>query len=249
MLLSEIGQGGIVNTLCVVCPSTGGHEEAVESWQSNQSVATKVALYDATEGDEAGFLTKCDKAWRENEADVIGYLHSDLFIHEKDWDVRVLKEFENPNVGVVGFVGATGLASDDIYKIKYDYRQLARENVYSNLTDADVHGQRFAESREVAVVDSCAVFVRRGLLSRCGGWPIHQYPNSSHCSDLWICCIARRHNSLVRVVGVSCTHRSGGKGDAGTKWLNDRGGDEKLHRDAHKLIYNDFRDVLPIRIP
>ena len=237
------------NSLMLFCPSTGGHEEAVTSWQDTASKPWPIVIDDRVDGDEAGFLTKCDKAWRETDATIIGYLHNDLYIHEHGWDQRVLESFEDERVAVVGFVGATGLADEDIYKRKYDFRQLARCDVWSNLTDAEVHGGRETGTREIAVVDSCGVFVRRELLHRCGGWPIARYPNSSHCSDLWICCMAARMQLRVQLVGVACTHKSGGKGDAGTRWLDARGGDTSLHRKAHELIYEDFRDVLPIRVP
>jgi len=202
----------------------------------------------ATEGEDAGFLVKCNKAWRETDATVIGYLHSDLYILEKDWDRRVLEQFDDPRVAVVGFVGAIGLAHEDIYKIPYDYVQLARNGVFSNLTDWEVHGGREMDTRRVAVIDSCAVFVQREFLARCGGWPVATYPNSSHCSDLWICCMAHRYRLGVRMVGIACSHRGGGKGQAGGQWLDQRGGDWQLHQRAHELIYDDFRDVLPVRI-
>lgn len=236
-------------SLELVCPSMGQHEVAVETWRETMSKPWDVTVLSETEGDEAGFLTKCERGWRESDAKVIGYLHSDLYIHEYDWDKRVLAEFTKPDVAVVGFVGATQLASEDIYKIPYDYRQLARADVWSNLTDWSSHGQQELASRKVAVIDSCAVFVKRELLARLGGWLVGRYPNSSHCSDLWICCAARRLGMDVRMVGVSATHRSGGKGDAGSRWLNERGGDTSIHRKAHEVIYEDCRDVLPIRVP
>lgn len=226
----------------------GGHEDAVTSWQDTMSKPWPIVVKDATEGDNAGFLVKCDQGWRETDTTVIGYLHSDLYILEHNWDQRVLAEFGDPEVGVVGFVGALGLGHPDIYKLPYDYQQLARYGVVSNLTDAEVHGERWTGSRRVAVVDSCAVFTRRSFLERIGGWPVERYPNSSHCSDLWLCCNARRHDSSIVMVGVACTHRSGGKGLAGSHWLNTHGGDTTLHRRAHELIYEDFRDVLPIRV-
>lgn len=236
-------------SLVLVCPSMGGHEEAVATWRETMSKPWPVKIYDGTEGEDAGFLRKCDKAWRETDAKVIGYLHSDLFVHELDWDRRVMAEFTKPDVGVVGFVGATRLGHADIYKIPYDFRQLARADVWSNLTDAEVHGGHDGGVRQVAVVDSCAVFVRTELLKRSGGWPVARYPNSSHCTDLWLCCMARRLRYRVELVGISCTHRSGGKGEAGTRWLDARGGDHsKFHQPAHELIYEDFRDVLPLRI-
>jgi hypothetical protein len=207
-----------------------------------------IVVEDQTEGDAAGFLTKCDVAWRHTDADVIAYFHSDLHVLEKDWDQRVLAEFEDDSVAVVGFVGATQLGHPDIYKVPYDFRQLARGDVWSNLTDAEVHGQRETGTRCVAVVDSCAVIVRRKLLVRLDGWPVKRYPNSSHCSDLWICLSALRLNCNIRMVGISCVHRSGGKGEAGTTWLDARGGDAAMHQDAHRLIYSDFKTILPVRV-
>lgn len=226
----------------------GSHEVAVTSWEDTMSKPWPIVVDAATEGNDAGFLTKCDKAWRETDATIIGYLHSDLYILEYGWDRRVLAEFGDPQVAVVGFVGATRLAVDDIYKLPYDYRQLARADVWSNLVDAPIHGGRDAGSRQVAVVDSCAVFVRRQFLDRIGGWPTHDYPNSSHCSDLWISLMAARHGMQVRMVGVAASHRSGGRGSVGEGWLNARGGDTRMHRRAHDLIYDQFRQELPIRI-
>lgn len=237
-----------MSSLSLICPSTGGHEEAVTSWRDTMTKPWDVWVLTETTGDEAGFLTKCERGWRETDGEVVGFLHSDLYIQEKGWDGRVLNAFTDPEVAIVGFVGATGLADDLIYRVPYDFRQLARRDVYSNLSDWGVHGAHEAGSRKVAVLDSCAIFVRRALLVRIDGWPVYRYPNSSHCSDLWICCMARRFRMKVELVGVKCTHRSGGRGTVGEEWLSERGGDSQMHQAAHVLIYNDFRDVLPIRV-
>lgn len=236
------------SSLALFCPSMAGHEAAVISWGDTMARPCQIAVDARVDGDDAGFLTKCDRAWRQTDATIIGYMHSDMYLLEHRWDQRVLAEFGDPQVAVVGFVGATRLAVDDIYKLPYDYRQLARADVWSNLTDAEVHGGRDAGSRQVAVVDSCAVFVRRQFLERIGGWPAREYPNSSHCSDLWICLMAARHGMQVRMVGVAASHRSGGRGSAGEGWLNARGGDAAMHRRAHDLIYDQFRPELPLRI-
>ncbi len=235
-------------SLELICPSMSGHEEAVTTWQDTASKPWKVTILDETKGDHAGFLTKCESGWRGTDAAVIGYLHSDLFIHEFNWDLRVLAEFTKPNVAVVGFVGAQQLGHEDLFKVPYHFSQLARGDVWSNLTDWRSHGKQEVGSRRVAVIDSCGVFVRRSFLGKCGGWPVDRYPNSSHCSDLWLCCMAHRLGMHSHMVGVTCTHRSGGKGTTGASWLDARGGDTKLHREAHELIYSDFRDVLPIKV-
>jgi glycosyl transferase family 2 len=245
--VEEMAEGGVVK-LEIMCPSMRGHEAAVATWKETASSELYVLVDETVEGAEAGFLRKCDKFWRTSEADVIGYLHSDLFIHEYGWDKRVLSEFTKPDVGVVGFLGATRLGHPDIYKIPYVHTQLARFDVWSNFTDWRVHGQEEKGSRRVAVVDSCAVFVRRTVLERVGGWPVGRYPNNAHCSDLWLCCVARRLGLHVRLVGISCTHRSGGKGEAGSRWLAAHGTDLVHHRQAHELVYEDFRDVLPVEV-
>jgi hypothetical protein len=226
----------------------GQHERAVRSWKKTMSRPWPVKVLAKTTREEAGFLSKCDQGWRNSKADIIGYLHSDLIIHEFGWDVRVLHEFANEKVAVVGIVGAMQLASDDIYKVRYDFKQLARADVYSNLTDFAAHGKRETGTCRVAVVDSCAVFVRSSFLGEIGGWPIASYPNNSHCSDLWLSCSAHRHSYLVHLVGIEATHSSGGKGEAGVKWCNEHGGDDVMHKRAHRICYEDFRDVLPVRI-
>lgn len=236
-------------SLTVVCPAMGPVSPAVrQSWLDTMSKPWDLHEYGATRGEDAGFLTKCERARHATNADVIAYFHSDLTIHEHRWDRRVLAAFADPNVAVVGFVGATGLGHENIYKVPYAYTQLARYDVWSNLTDAEVHGGRETGIRRVAVVDSCAVIVRRKFLDRLDGWPLASYPNTSHCSDLWVCCHSHRMGYLVRMVGIACTHASGGRGVAGTDWLNARGGDELLHRQAHRVLYEDMRGILPIRI-
>lgn len=238
-------------SMAIMCPSTGGHEEAVKSWEDTMSKPWIITVDDRTTGDDAGFLTKCEKMWRDNSGenlcnDVIAYFHNDLFIMEHGWDTRVLKEFDDPQVAIVGFVGGRELGRPDIYRVPYHFTQLARNDVWSGMVDAESHGGRTDEAMDLAVVDSCAVIVRRSLLVRTNGWPIASYPNSSHCSDLWICSIARRLGFRTRLVPVKCQHRGGGKGEAGAKWLGGRDGE--MHQDAHRRIYQDFKDVLPFRV-
>lgn len=230
------------------CPSMGGHEAAVTSWQDTMTKPWTVVVDDRVSGEEAGFLTKCNAALDDTNATVVGFIHSDFFILEHGWDERVLAEFEDEQVAVIGFVGAKRLGTNDLGKVPYDLRQLARGEVISNLSDWEVHGENETGSCAVAVVDSCAVFVRRAFLGRLGGWPVARYPNNAHCSDLWVCCAAHRDGFSVNMVGVACTHRSGGKGEVGSKWLEEHGGDAAHHRAAHRLLYDEFARILPIRV-
>lgn len=234
-------------SLEICCPSMGGHEQAVLSWQDTMAKPWDVRVDEITTGVEAGFLYKLDKFTRTSQADLIAFFHSDLYVHEHGWDARVLAEFSDEAVVAVGFVGATRLGHENIYKVPYDYTQLARGDVWSNLTDAEAHGEREPRARDVVVLDSCAIVVRRDFLASVGGWPVQDYPNNSHCTDLWLAGMAAREHKRTRVVGVAASHMSGGKGEAGTSWLDERGGDVKMHREAHRVTYEMFRDVLPLR--
>lgn len=180
--------------------------------------------------------------------DILAYIHDDVTIREKGWDQRVLKEFEDPAVGVVGFGGALLHGSPDIYKKAYEISQLGRGLYASNVDDAEVHGERFRGERTVAVLDGFSLVVRRTLLDHAGGWPVDRYP-PHHVYDYWIAAIAHRLGYRVRLVGVRCHHHGGGTAvsreyqewAAKTRW----GSDAEMHRQGHLMIYDDFRDVLP----
>jgi GT2 family glycosyltransferase len=202
-----------------------------------------------------GVIGSYDKMYRDEAtdvaaADVLAYIHDDVTVYEKGWDARVLKEFEDPEVGVVGFGGALRHGADKIYKTRYDYRQLARYLYKSNVDDAEVHGERFAGACDVAVVDGFAIAVRRSLLDRCGGWPVDTYP-PMHLYDYWVCAMAHRLGYRVRVVGVRCQHHGGQTATSAQyqEWANNSvwGSDAKMHEKGHRLFYEDFRDVLPWR--
>ena len=117
-------------------------------------------------------LSKCQKGYEQSVADVIGYLHADLTIHEKGWDERVLREFEWPTVAVVGFVGGTRLGHDDIYRSALPPSTAGAERRMEQPDRRRGARQTRQWLTPVAVLDSCAVFVRRSFLKRIGGWPL-----------------------------------------------------------------------------
>jgi len=241
----------MTSSIEIIVPSTGNHKEAMQTWNEHAGPDYECpTVLGCIEGPGAGFLAKLQKGYEESSADLLAYFHSDLFISEEGWDQRVLKEFDDPTVGVVGFGGGKRLGSPDIYKLPYKLQQLARFDFVSNLTDAPQHGRRNRNEEDIAVVDSFALIIRRSLLAKVGGWPVATYP-PMHCSDLWACLMARRHGYRVRVVGISCTHKSGGVKGNGTfdcsAWQREMGmTDQEMHTRSHRLIYDEFRDVLPV---
>jgi GT2 family glycosyltransferase len=170
---------------------------------------------------------------------ILALIHDDCKILEQDWDLRVLKQFEDPQVGLVGFGGALRLGHPEIYKIPYELPQLARYDFQSNMRNAEAHGRRFSGECDVATIDGFAMFVRRSVLEKAGGWPLGT-PCGYFNYDNWLACEVRRQGLRTRLVGVECDHL-GGK-TASMVHVTDS------HAEAHVWLYETCRDVLPMGV-
>ena len=191
------------------------------------------------------------------DAEVLAYIHNDVEIYEAGWRGRVEKQFEDPEVGVVGFGGATQLGVNDIYKLPYDYRQLVRINYLTNDRRHEIHGHKFTGECDVAALDGFCLIVRRKILDRWGlgkreqcGWPVDEIP--FHNYDNALCLEARRQGYRVRLVGVDCRH-NGGRHSTTPEWQQRckeiwNKSDWDLLQESHKYLYEEYRDVLPIII-
>lgn len=168
---------------------------------------------------------------------IIAYIHDDCRILEKNWDVRVLRQFQDPKVGIVGFGGATRHGAPDLYTSPYHLWNLGRSNFLSNMRNAEAHGTRFSGECDVAVFDGFAIFIRRELLEKCGGFPMES-GYFMYCEAM--CCEARRHGYKLRLVGVDCDHL-GGK-TASMVNVKDS------HSEAHLWLYDRYKDVLPFEV-
>lgn len=177
------------------------------------------------------------------DCDILAFIHDDVIIRESGWQERVLKEFADPEVGLVGFGGALGHGTAGLYKEPYDHRQLARDHYMSNVDDAEVHGERFSGSRDVAVLEGYALIFRREVLEKSGGWPVGKIEYVGY--DYWSSCITRRLGYRIRVCGIRC-HHLGGRTYI-DKGFGRRQGHWERYLDAHRYIYQEFADVLPFR--
>lgn len=198
-----------------------------------------------------GLVKTYHELWKAySEEDVLVYLHDDTEIHDLEWQLRVEEQFSiGPQVAVVGFGGATGIGDRDIYKKPYRIEQLARQDYRSNQSDWEVHGTRETGSRRVAVIDGFAVAVRGSFLARIGGWAWMK--TDFHCYDIALCLMAARLGLKVKMVGVHATHHGGGTSTKAEykEWCEERGTTlEEEHRAPHRWLYEEFRDVLPLRV-
>lgn len=248
---SEDGCDSVKMALVIPTTLRQGWEECVDTFLITTTLLnTTTLVVDDTQA--VGLLPKMELAYQHADTcvDILGYIHDDVVMREQGWDARVLREFDDPTVGVVGFGGALQHGSLDIYKTPYRLQQLGRSYYRSNVDDAETHGERFTGECDVAVLDGFALFVRRELLDKTGGWPLDKL--QFHNYDYWVCCSARRHGYKIRLVGCRCHHLGGltsTRPDYQAWCLETYGKtDAQVHEDSHRYIYEEFKDVLPWRV-
>jgi GT2 family glycosyltransferase len=197
-----------------------------------------------------GVLSAYEEAAACNKGvgDVLAYIHDDVEIFEDCWVDRVLKEFEDETVGLVGFGGAVRHGAPHLYKVPYKLTDLARFGYYSNQRDAEAHGTRFGGAMDVAVLDGFALIVRPEVVEGMGGWQPDKWP-PHHNYDYRLCAETRRQGYRIRMVGVYCHHHGGKTATSSeyqewcktTKWRSDA----EMHKAGHRMFYDEYRDVMP----
>ena len=249
-----------------LCPHDHVHDQWVQyqdhNWMHSYCTSTVLGVVPA-------FAIGVQKAL-EDGAEVIACLHDDLEILRPGWDEMVLDVFaKEPQVGLVGFGGGTGLGAWDIYRTPYNPMQLARQDFVSNMVDAEAHGRRSTRVERVACLDGFSQIGRREfwegqvnphagittpptyqaemLFSIMQGWGV-----THHFYDGMLGCFAKRLGWEVLMLPVACRHYGGrtAVGDARyAEWAltQDPRGDGGFWDTAHRIGYEQFRDVLPIR--
>ena len=220
---------------CIATREWDGWLKCVRSWTCHASQPHYVSLvkgHDVLDAFQLSYL--------RTGQEILAHIHDDLVIHEKNWDERILRQFDDPVVGVVGVAGALGHGTPNLYTVPYHLPNLARQHFMSNMRDAEKHGARFTGERDVAILDGMALFVRRPILDKVGGWPLDK-PVGYWLYSEWLCCEARRQGYRIRLVGIDVEHLGGKSSGHISPKIS--------YADAHKWLYDNNRDMLPYRVP
>lgn len=254
--LVQVHAGGVI---LISTASLNPHPPCIEQWQE-LCVDTHSYDYWDNSGENIGVVGAYHNLWMTNRQrylgnscpnreDILCLIHDDCTLHERGWDRRVAREFDDPQVAIVGLGGATGIGTDDIYLKPYRIEQLIRIGYRSNQDDWATHGVQEKGACDVAVVDGFFMAVRRSFLDKIGGFS--GFPHRFHMYDAYLCLQALRHGYKVRMVGVACHHRGGGsstrpeyKADCEARGTTM----EREHQEPHCFIYDHFADMLPYRI-
>lgn len=180
--------------------------------------------------------------------------HDDLEILDPQWAAMVRDvHAQTPGPLLSGFFGARGLGRDDIYSAPYDPYQLVREACISNMRDAEAHGARCTTVERVAVLDG---FSQIGCVFTLARWfsdlAHAQTPIIHHAYDAAMGIFAATHGVEVKMIPIACHHHGGqtAVGDPGyAEWAQSKGSsDAKIWEDAHRVVYELGRGILPIRV-
>lgn len=212
-------------------------------------------------GTVPAFRVGVDYLLDQTDVDVLICLHDDVEMLDPTWLQAVARAFERrPQCGLAGFGGAIGLGADDIYKTPYDPMQLARIGFRSNLVDAEVHGLRSLLSERVACLDGFSQIGRREFFTGESShrperpWSyLEDHGIRHHLYDGLLGALAARHGWETWFLPVRCRHYGGqtAVGDAGYQaWAKEQihDGDLGFWQESHRIGYDLFRDVLPLRV-
>jgi hypothetical protein len=173
----------------------------------------------------------------ESNGAIVGFIHSDLLIHEPEWDRKIKEAFaEHPKLGILGFLGGQGVAPDG-GRIRVMSKMLGKEwgGCECHELTASHHGELMESFAFGAVLDGCAMFFRQScakdLLENTNALdpsfrPLH------HWYDRNLSLFAIDRGWQVGILGIGFDHFSGATanvsdkyGDSVKKWAEDTGRD------------------------
>ena len=191
--------------------------------------------------------------------DVLAFLHSDLWVHERGWDVRVREAFERDGrLGLLGFVGSDEIDGSG----GRGQGTILNFSGVGRASPAEAHGRRVADLRPAAVVDGCAMILRRRALEDVGVRP--DFP-PHHFYDRLISCQLLERGWHIGVLGVACDHlgnqtagRQPGWPTLAEDWARGHGipahpagWDAAVYQEAERHFLTEWRDAkrfIPLRV-
>lgn len=154
-----------------------------------------------------------DGWWGQDQIpEFLAFLHCDLIIHEKDWDVRVVDAFDkDPKLNLIGFAGSNQI-DDRGGRGGGTMLNFAGEFVpgMGQGSPTGHHGRHITGLHAAAVIDHLAMIFRtselRELTPQEGNYaPEHFYDRIMSCEVL-------ERGGHVAVLGIRVDHFSGGTG-------------------------------------
>jgi len=201
-----------------------------------------------------GVYPTFQQGMEQTESQFVFFSHNDVEMLEWGWDEKmktILNSLDNP--GVCGMFGARGIGQSSIYRTPYHYTQLMRWDCITvqSMHEGDPKSSSLIskDAEQIAVLDGFSMIVSREMFNKAlnGKFDHERYP-SHHCYDQDICLDAHFAGYKNYVIDVDCKHH-GGVTSTREKWAEEMGStDLKIHRAAHRVMYDKFRGRLPVGV-
>lgn len=227
-----------------------GSTEPIEQYVRNYIKPKKLNFIRFEEN--IGLMETNKLAYEQCQTDLLMLLHTDCFIFEKDWDIRVRSYFDEiPMLGIAGFFGAQGCLENG--GRLQDVQFAGQMSGLSNMLEAEIHGMRMKEDwRACAIFDSFAMMLNMKMLKAGGGFDMRYELHHMYDRDLSLESLRRGFKNIV--VNVPNHHIGGLTGESAgyQAWLEKRTGskfeDGKIHNANTKLFEKKWKDVLPLYV-
>jgi hypothetical protein len=250
-------------------------EPCLASWAQHAAGSYPLILVgheDVYIGPVAAMCLGVERMLREHpDCEVIACFHDDLVIFDHGWDREVLDCFaQHPAVGLVSFGGADALGDASLYQAPYHPDRLQVAGYRSNTSDAEAFGERQLEAGPIVSPASFALVGRRAFWA--GFWEAEWRTRLSrrkllprpwtfldergivdHFYAQGLGCLARRGGWGLWYLPIRCRHLRGLTTDQDPgyqAWANDEieGGDRGIWEAAHRIGWEQFKDVLPLQL-
>jgi glycosyltransferase involved in cell wall biosynthesis len=217
-------------------------------------------------------------AFEEITGDVLLTIHSDLLIGEKGYDKRISEAFENDfKLGLLGFIGSNEIdgsggrglgTTSNFLGLRWISGITAVDSHMWQGSPAHVHGKHDIGLSNAAVVDGCAMAIRRSA------WDDIEFREKfppHHFYDRLISTQMLDAGFHVAVLGIGCDHISGQTvahedryyklaeewaraNIPEDRWAGNPGQwswDQTLYQEAERMWLSEYRDakhLVPIRV-
>lgn len=193
--------------------------------------------------DNLGVVQSMQYAYENTNHSILAYLHNDIYIYREGWDIEVKQAFsELEKPGLIGFFGAEGVHPGS-----------GRFNVWSNMLEAEIHGWRSKDIKEVAVLDGLCMIASREMLDVRGG--LDTSFNIHHFYDLDLSLESLDRGYKNYTLSIPCHHQSGvtACGPLFQEWANkymgmEKEGERTIYTENHLRFMGKWAKRLPYSI-
>lgn len=185
-----------------------------------------------------GMVASLQQAVDDSEADILVYMHSDMFIFEPGWDRKIIESFEaDPKLACLGVVGAVQADANG-----------GRTGTVCAFRDWQNHGSKPTQKvTPVALLDGCFFATRRQVLVDLNlpdtDWPTHHFYDKDLSLSLTMA------SQRVGVIDLDCEHRGGETScrPEYQEWANQKhGGDREIYLKAEARYINKWKPCFPV---